>query len=771
VADMRIVQLAWPRLPGKPALVAAVVAMLLLLGTVGMILLRVLGPSDGSVIDGGDNAIPGGRVVVQWVTSNDGLRTGDRILAIDGRTLADVTVPGALPAGHVGDVLDYEVVRDGHTITVPVTLSTFPYLAQLADNWPTLLVELALVAVSGFLFLRRPGQPAVHAAVITTACAVLTGAGSGYPHLEAYDLVAGVQFWRWTTGELAYAVLWGMILHFAIAFPTLPTRPRLRRWLALGYAGPLLMHGCLVVFALVTGMTGLALLGLISSPALVAQLLYPAIVLIVLIVKYRITSDPSVRRRLRWLAGSLGLAGALYVGLWAIPEQITGSGLLPDVLHPLVFLPVPVTVALAVLLDGALDLDIAVSRSMVYGVQILVAAALYASAAGLITLVRPVNSGFWTQVIAVTLVALLVHPIRARAERWINLRFFGNAVDPYRVMSVLATQLQTTPTPAAMLPGIVEAIGIALRLPHVAIELVRGDATETAASFGDPAGSLLRLPITYQNERVGYLVAAARSNRDDFTSRDRQLLADIAGHAGAVTEAVRLTNDLQHKGRELIRAREEERRRLLRDLHDGVGSQLAAVSLGLQAARSAVADDPDGAARLLSRLSTELTASITEIRRVAYDLRPPVLDQLGLTTAVREYAATLSRGTPGNGPSAPLTVVLDMPDHLPTLPAAVEVAAYRIICEALTNVARHGRTDRCAVKIRIDGAKSDGGGLELEVLDDGLGLPRKPRFGVGLASMRERAAEVGGTCTIEPRKPRGTVVRAVLPVGTRKVSR
>ncbi|HEX4721146.1 MAG TPA: histidine kinase, partial [Pseudonocardiaceae bacterium] len=710
------------------ALVAAVVAGLLLLGTVAMIVLRTLAPSDGSVIDAGDNALPNGGVVVQWVTSDDGLRAGDRILSIDGRAIDSVTVPGSAAAGQVGDVVDYVVVRDGRTTTVPVTLSSFPFLRQLADNWPTLLVDLALVAVSGFLFLRRPGQPAVHAAVIATACAMFTGAGSGYPHLEAYDLVAGVQFWRWSVGEIAYAVLWGMILHFAVAFPTLPRRAHLRRWLALGYAGPLLLHGCLVVFAVVSGRTGLALLGVIASPALIAQLAYPAIVLIVLIVKYRTMADPSVRRRLRWLAGSLGLAGALYVGLWAIPDQISGGPLLPETLHPLVFLPVPIMVALAVLLDGALDLDIAVSRSMVYGVQIVMAAALYATAAGLLTWLRPADSGFWTQVIAVTLVALLVHPVRARAERWINLRFFGNAVDPYRVMSVLATQLQTTPTPAAMLPGIVEAIGIALRLPHVAIELVRGEATETAASFGKPTSALLRLPITYQNERVGYLVAAARSNRDDFTSRDRQLLADIAGHAGAVTEAVRLTNDLQYKGRELIRAREEERRRLLRDLHDGVGSQLAAVSLGLQAARSAVPTDPDGAERLLSRLSTELTASIAEIRRVAYDLRPPVLDQLGLTTAVREYASTLSRGSPGSL----LTVVLDMPDHLPTLPAAVEVAAYRIICEALTNVARHGKTDRCAVKIRIDAAKTEGGGLELEVLDDGLGLPRKPRFGVGL---------------------------------------
>lgn len=747
----------------RHALVAATVALLLLLGSVSMILMRSLAPSDGTVVSVGNTALPDGMVVVRSVTREDGLRPGDRVVAIDGRPLADITVPGSQAQGRVGDVLVYQVDRAGVTIMVPVTLAAFPLGHQLLVNWPALLLELALLSVAAFLAVKRPTLPAVHAAVTATACTLFVSAGAGVLHLEAYDLVAGTQFWRWATGELARAVLWGMVLHFAFAFPTLPRRPGRARWLVLVYVAPLLAHLLLIAGALVQGRTGLSLLSVVASPATVVALVYPSIVPIVLLAGFR-PGRLRERGRMWWLAASLGLAGALYVGLWAIPQQISGSGLLPDSLHPLVFLPVPVAIALAVLLDGALDADFVVSRAMLYGAQIVLAAALYTVAAGLIMLLRPLDNPFWAQVTAVTLVALLVHPVRGRLERRINLRFFGNVADPYQVMSVLANQLQTTPTPAAMLPGIVKAIGIALRLPHVAIELVRGEATETAASFGTPAGALLRLPITYQNERVGILIAAARSGRDDFTVRERQLLADVAGHAGAVTEAVRLTNDLQRNRRELVQAREEERRRLLRDLHDGVGSQLAAVSLGLQAARSSVSRNPDAASHLLDRLSDELNVSIAEIRRVAYDLRPPVLDQLGLTTAVREYAATLSRGAVDGEHPTPLTVVLDMPDHLPTLPAAVEVAAYRIICEALTNVARHARTDTCAVRIRI------GAGLELEVMDDGLGLPKASRFGVGLGSMRERAAELGGTCTIEPRRPRGTLVRAVLPVATRRAS-
>jgi signal transduction histidine kinase len=215
---------------------------------------------------------------------------------------------------------------------------------------------------------------------------------------------------------------------------------------------------------------------------------------------------------------------------------------------------------------------------------------------------------------------------------------------------------------------------------------------------------------------------------------------------------VRLTADLQRSREWLVSAREEERRRLRRDLHDDLGPTLAGIALGLQLARDEHHRDPTMQDALLGRLTAETQRCITEIRRLAYDLRPPALDEFGLVPALREQAARLTGAADG------LVVSMEAPTELPPLPAAVEVAAYRITLEALTNVARHAHARRCTVSLMVDGA------LELVVVDDGLGLSRDHRAGVGLASMRERAAELGGTCSVERCSAGGTRVRAQLPL-------
>ncbi len=212
-----------------------------------------------------------------------------------------------------------------------------------------------------------------------------------------------------------------------------------------------------------------------------------------------------------------------------------------------------------------------------------------------------------------------------------------------------------------------------------------------------------------------------------------------------------MTADLQRARGELVAAREEERRRLRRDLHDGLGPALAGVAMRLDAADTVVASDPDGARAILAGVRDDTREAIADIRRLVYGLRPPQLDELGLIGAVAEQAA---RVAPNGRPA----VTIAAPDRLPPLPAAVEVAAYRIADEALTNVVRHANAGICQVRISV------GNGLLLEVSDDGAGIATPHHSGVGLHSMRERAAELGGTCTAEPRKGGGTVVTARLPL-------
>lgn len=218
-----------------------------------------------------------------------------------------------------------------------------------------------------------------------------------------------------------------------------------------------------------------------------------------------------------------------------------------------------------------------------------------------------------------------------------------------------------------------------------------------------------------------------------------------------------MTEDLQRARERLVTAREEERRRLRRDLHDGLGPTLVALALQADLAERLTGTDEAAAREVLADLARRARDAAGEARRIAHGLRPPVLAELGLVEALRDCAEGIAP-VMGSG----LQVDLEAPEHLPALPAAVEVAAYRIAQEALANVVRHAGARRCRVRLEVDGH------LELEVADDGRGLRRHgaalaDHDGVGLASMRERAAELGGICAVESTS-RGTIVRARLPV-------
>jgi signal transduction histidine kinase len=219
------------------------------------------------------------------------------------------------------------------------------------------------------------------------------------------------------------------------------------------------------------------------------------------------------------------------------------------------------------------------------------------------------------------------------------------------------------------------------------------------------------------------------------------------------TDLQRLTADLQQSRERLVTAREEERRRLRRDLHDGLGPQLASHSLRLEAARDFIRTNPERAEALLNQLIEKSQGIVVDIRRLVYALRPPALDELGLVGAVREYTAQSEL----NG----LRITLTTPERLPPLPAAVEVAAYRIIQEALTNVIRHAKAQSCQVSLALQETPAR---LEVEIKDDGVGLPAERHVGIGLTSMRERAEELGGACLVEAGAEGGTQVKARLPL-------
>jgi len=494
------------------------------------------------------------------------------------------------------------------------------------------------------------------------------------------------------------------------------------------------------------------------QPGWLAFLFELALVALAQVYRYRRVSSPLERQQTKWVVFGLAwptLVMVLVSGLALLfPVAVERHGLLLIAYFEVGFLLVlafPLSFGVAILRYRLWDIDTLINRTLVYGLLTALVVSGYVLVVNLLsTLVRDGAEGLFA-VLATGLIAVLFQPLRLRLQRLVNRWMYGDRDDPSAVLSHLGRRLETTLEPQAVLTTIVETVAQALRLPYAALALKHGETFITAAASGRPQPDPLILPLVYQSETIGQLHLAPRAPGEAFTPADHRLLADFAQHAGIAAHAVQLTAALQHSRERLVAAREEERRRLRRDLHDGLGPTLASMTLKLDAARNLLTQQPAATDPLLADVSAQLKATIVDIRRLVYDLRPPALDELGLVSAVQEHVLQYRHL---NG----VQVNIEAPPQLPPLPAAVEVAAYRIVLEALTNVARHAGAQMCWVRLALTEA------LTIEVIDDGQGLPSQPQAGVGLSSMRERAAELGGTCVVSNGPAGGAQVLVRLPL-------
>lgn len=491
--------------------------------------------------------------------------------------------------------------------------------------------------------------------------------------------------------------------------------------------------------------------------------------------RYRRVSDLVERQQTKWTLLGLAAAvtgGLLYYGLLALAQDNRWSAALPfltytlarPALQTLFMAFLPICLVIAIMRYHLFDVDLILNRTLVYGALTGLVIAIYVAVVGALGAIFGSRGSLLFSLIATGLVAMAFQPLRERLQRAANRLVYGERDEPYAVLSRLGRRLESTATPEATLDTVVETIAQALKIPYVAIALHEAGQPAVVAEYPGPESRsyglavsphLTTLPLSYQGEPVGQLLLAPRSPNAPFSVADQRLLNDVARQAGVVAHAAQLQHDLQHLAADLqlarerlVTTREEERRRLRRDLHDGLGPSLASLTFKLDAARSLMSRDPARADALLSTVADQMQITVAEIRRLVYNLRPPALDQLGLAAALAESAGQLGG----------VAVVVDAPPDLPPLPAAVEVAAYRIAQEALTNVARHADARHCWLRLWLENNH-----LCLEVRDDGRGLPAEVRSGVGLHAMQERAAELGGVCTVES-GPAGTVVLARLPL-------
>lgn len=455
------------------------------------------------------------------------------------------------------------------------------------------------------------------------------------------------------------------------------------------------------------------------------------------------------RQRLKWIAYSvvfLVLAGVL-------AAASDSAGALNEASFFLVVLggtAVPVAIGIAILRYRLFDIDLLINRTIVYTLITMCVIGFYVAIVGSLTGVIGSRVSLGASLIATAIVAIGFHPVLQGLQRGVNRLMYGQRDEPYSVLAGLGRRLEEVAAVEAVLPAIAEDVAESLRLPYVAI-VAHGSAGDRPMTVvGAPLPIQIPFPLSHHGEEVGELIVSPRSGEETITARDQDLLLDLARQIGPALRAASLAGDLQRSRAAIVRAREEERRRLRRDLHDGLGPELAGISLGLAAAEQMVGDGKKGAPEMLAKLNRQLKEAVSNVRTIVSGLVPPELDHLGLVGAVKERVEAFSN-------SGDLRVVVSATD-LPSLPAAVEVAAYRVILEAVTNVAKHAGATQCSVEIKM---QDD---LWVQVSDNGRGLsPDHPR-GTGLSSMRERVEELGGIFVLEPAGVLGTRVVARLPV-------
>ena len=368
-----------------------------------------------------------------------------------------------------------------------------------------------------------------------------------------------------------------------------------------------------------------------------------------------------------------------------------------------------------------------------------------------ITLLIPVTSNAMTWVLNILAVIVLAATLRP-VSNWVQPRvhYLVYAMDDpqLEMMGQVSDSLISASPEASMLPTIAETIARTVKLPYVQLETSDG----TAAAYGVPpnGSELTSIAITYRDEVVGWLHVTSRLPQMPLTSSEGALLTSLARQVGITLHAAKLSEDLQASREQLVLTREEERRRIRRDLHDGLGPTLASLRMQLSAVRRLLREHPDEAEQLIDELRDDVSAATADIRHLVYELRPPMLDEFGLIDAIRNFKL----GDSG------LRLDVIAPEPMPRLSAAVEVAVYRIASEAIHNVIKHADATACGVEIEIEPEQ-----LILTVSDDGHYVPADQPDGIGLSSMQERTAELGGTFAIQPGEAGGAYITVHLPLG------
>ncbi len=443
------------------------------------------------------------------------------------------------------------------------------------------------------------------------------------------------------------------------------------------------------------------------------------------------------RTQLQWLAlgGVVLLAGAT-ASLFGEPgggwsEAAFAAGLVGP----------PAAVAVAVVRHRLFDVEFALNRTVVY--VVLSGAAVVAYLATVVA-IGGLTTASTRGALLVAVAAVVGAAGRSGAQVAVDRWLFGHRRDPYAVVAHVGRDVARGNDPAEALERLVDALREALRLPYAAY------IGATTIESGAAVAGWHSTSVVCLGQHLGELRAGRRRPGERLSEQEQAAISEVADRAGTLAYALTLVDDVAQSRARIVAAREEERRRLRADLHDGVGPSLAGTALQMEALAKRLAnqDEYELSARA-DEIRDRLRGTVQDIRAVVHGLRPPILDQVGLGGALRGLVAGLD---------VPSCSVL-LPDDVDQLPASIEVAAYAIAAEAVSNALRHSAASRLQLTLAWDGDQS----VQVEITDDGCGLPSRPAAGVGLTGMADRAREVGGRFELLVRPGGGTIVRATLP--------
>ncbi|HYI56988.1 MAG TPA: sensor histidine kinase [Microlunatus sp.] len=663
--------------------------------------------------------------------------------------LVAIFAAGIVAGIALGSAATSTMLLDWTTATIAPILASWGLPAGSVVAYLLLLeigtFGLGLVAV--WLLLRRPWSGfRVYVAVVLLLHVTVGGSA-------ALLLGAAVPALSWTVALSGLG--WFGLFSLLLVFPDGRFVPRWTRWTVPAWIAVFVGFLTLDPNKSPPALPALALLALLVI-GVVAQVL-----------RYRGEAGSMTREQTQWvLAMLLARVGfVVVIGIVGLVQPDTAPSAAALVVELagmgvsyLVSALLVLSIAVAVVRHRLFGAEVVASRAVVYGALTVFVLLLYGLLVGVVGLVWP-SGGVVLPVLATAAAAASLVPVRTWLQRRVARLVYGDRAEPYRVVSELGERLAATARPEDLVQTLVQSVGSALGLRRVAVVLV--GLPHPVATYVDHTatrsdGTAESFPIDHQGRRVGTLEVAPQRT-EPLTGDDRALLRSVAGQAGLAVAAAQASAEVEVARNEAIAAREEERRRLHRDLHDGLGPTLASLYQRVDLAGRLVDSDPPASRRLLAVAGDQIRETVADVRRLVYALRPPRLDDLGLVEALRLATEEL----PGAGSP---DFAIRCPQPLPALPAVIETTAYRIVLESVTNVVRHARADNCTVDLVISGSS-----LVVTVQDDGVGLPTPVPPGAGLRSVRDRVAEVGGCVETATAVPHGTILRARLPLGGEQV--